>query len=175
MLVDCAASVGVDHVPAGGPGGAEQGGDYAEVSETGGGFGSGVAGFEEVKEPPLGLEHARVWARWSRAFGLVQAGSAGTSLPPSGGGLVRVRMPALGRVQGAVRGPGNQLRRRPPQGVALRASVLQEHLVVWAGEDDRQVPYCLPRSAVVLLDGAAVTGQALRAVAREVVEQPVLA
>src|SRR5260370_32614696 len=84
-------------------------------------------------------------------------------------------MPALGRVQGAVRGPADQLGGRPPEGVALRASVLQEHLVVWACEGDWQVPDRLPRSAVVLLDGAAVAGQALRAVAGHVVQKPGLA
>lgn len=84
-----------------------KGGDHAEVSEAGCGFLGRVAGSEEVKESSLDLEHAGAGARWPGAFGLVQAGSAGTSLPPLGGGLVRVRMPALGRVQGAVRGLGD--------------------------------------------------------------------
>src|SRR5216683_2327472 len=56
--------------------------------------------------------------------------------------------------------------------VATGAVLPEKYLVVGAGERYGQVPDLLPGAAVLLLDGAAVAGQAVRAVAERVVEQP---
>ncbi|GAA4227355.1 hypothetical protein GCM10023075_30030 [Streptosporangium album] len=57
--------------------------------------------------------------------------------------------------------------------VAARgAGVAEQTLVDGTGEDHREIPMSSPGSAMFVLQGAAVTGQALRAVSGFAVEQP---
>ena len=170
-----------DQVPAVRPGSVEQAADEPEVGEVPGGRGRladahGVGwllGLQYLEQPVLQGEQViggqGIFSGPGRG---VEPGPAGAGVPAGGLGLEG--RPALGGVQAAVVGARDQPGGRSGHGwlLAGRAQVFKQPPVRRAGEHDRQPPCLLPGTAVLLLDVAAVSGQALRAVPRRGGEQP---
>jgi hypothetical protein len=97
----------VEQISGEGPGRAEQRGDHPKIGEVLRGVFGGVVRAERVEQAVLCSQDGRVRVQEARLAGLVQAGAAGRPVAPGiVGGL---RPAALGRVQGAVGGPGDQL------------------------------------------------------------------
>ena len=173
MLADQRLIGGSGEVPGSRPGDAEHRRGNAQVGEVGGGVLCRIAGVEHGEHAPL--ERERFRSEVSR-FGprLVEPLPAGLSPAPSAA-RAGERLPALGRVQAAVAGHPDQ--QRVAAGccrMILRAADLEREPVARAGEYDRELPGEFPASAELVLDGAAVAGQAARAVAELRGEQPVV-
>ena len=170
VLADRGGQAGVHEVLAEGPGPAEEGADHSQVGEGAGGVFGGVLRAEQGEEVFLDVQGSRAGPGTAVLAGLVQADAAGRAVPA--GSSCLQGQAALGRMQGAGGGEGDEPPGGRAAGMRLRAALAQEPLVLEAGEGDRQVPGLLPRAAVLLLDEAAVPREAVGAVADASAEQP---
>ncbi|MGC0319214.1 hypothetical protein QBC98_007739 [Kitasatospora acidiphila] len=175
VLVDGGFLVGGDHVRHRGPGREDDRGDRLKVGE--GREGVFRCGFlvEEVVEAGLQIREVLRQGRRRRVGELVESVAADHAGPPdlgvaaAGGRVETFQSGVADQEEGTGPAPVECEAGRP---VAAGALVSQEHAVLDAGEAGGQSPATAPGAAVPLLDGRAVAGQAMRAVAAERGQDP---
>lgn len=170
VLSDRRDEGGVNKVLADRPRNAKESAEQPHVSEGIGGVLRRVLRAEEPEQAFLQVQGFRAGARAVNLADLVQADAARAAVAAC---LSRLqRQAALEGVQSGAGGVGDELPPGPVAGVLLGAALAQEPAVPDTDERERQVPDPLPRSPVLPLDGAAVPGQAVGAVAQDGAEQP---